>query len=119
MCLRPGAERDHRLDFFRAISLWLLYLEELSPPTAGWMNVRFYGFSDAAIIFIFVFGYTAGAVYGEMPKHGYVFGGSGGGDTRGLRHASGLARRSAVRTVSLPSCVPAGCAPSAAPSAAI
>jgi hypothetical protein len=61
-------ERDRRLDLFRAICLWLLFLEELPAENASFMNVRAYGFSDATAIFILVFGYTAGFVYGEAMR---------------------------------------------------
>jgi hypothetical protein len=57
--------RDLRLDLFRAVSLWLLFIEELPGSSPGILSARSYGFSDATAIFIFVFGYTAGAVYGD------------------------------------------------------
>lgn len=65
--------RDLRLDLFRAVSLWLLFIEELPGSSPGILSARSYGFSDATAIFIFVFGYTAGAVYGrDLRERGLV-----------------------------------------------
>src|ERR1700736_3786784 len=65
----PGLpERDLRLDLFRALALWLLFLQELPAQNASLMNVRAFGFADATAIFILVFGYTAGFVYGEVMR---------------------------------------------------
>jgi len=66
-------KRDVRLDLFRAVSLWLLFLEQLPSANARLMTVRAYGFSGAAAIFIFVFGYTAGLVYGQVMRERGVF----------------------------------------------
>jgi hypothetical protein len=68
-----SSSRDLRLDLFRALSLWLLFLEELLGSSGGAASMRSYGFSDPAAIFIFVFGYTAGAVYGrDLQERGVV-----------------------------------------------
>src|SRR5947209_8636573 len=73
MAKSHGIDRDRRLDLFRAVALWLLFLEELPPEHASFMNIRAYGFSDATAIFILVFGYTAGLVYGQaMRERGVV-----------------------------------------------
>src|SRR5437660_891784 len=65
--------RDLRLDLFRAVSLWLLFWEELPSQHASLMTVRAYGFSDASAIFVLVFGYTAGLVYGTaMRQRGFL-----------------------------------------------
>jgi hypothetical protein len=61
-------ERDLRLDLFRALSLWLLFLQQLPAGSARLLHIRSYGFSDATAIFVFVFGYTAGFVYGQVMR---------------------------------------------------
>jgi hypothetical protein len=69
----PHAGRDLRLDFFRGLSLWFIFLNHIPSSTVGWLTNRFYGFSDAAEIFVFISGYTAAFVYGRiMLERGFV-----------------------------------------------
>jgi hypothetical protein len=60
-----GGERELRLDLFRGLALWLIFIDHVSPDLLSWFTIRSYGFSDAAEIFIFVSGYTAAFVYGR------------------------------------------------------
>src|SRR5256885_1063773 len=65
----PG--RDLRLDLFRGIALWLIFLDHIPSNLVAWGTIRNYGFSDATEIFVFVSGYTAAFVYGkEMRERG-------------------------------------------------
>ena len=54
-----------RLDLFRGLALWLIFIDHLPPNLLTWLTIRNYGFSDAAEIFIFISGYTAAFVYGR------------------------------------------------------
>src|SRR6266480_3502926 len=66
-------ERDLRLDLFRGLALWLLFLDQLPSTAASFLAIRSYGFSDAMEIVVFIFGYTAGFVYGPlMRERGFV-----------------------------------------------
>jgi hypothetical protein len=68
----PG-ERDLRLDLFRGIALWLIFLDHIPSNIVNWITIRNYGFSDATEIFVFISGYTAAFVYGRaMREHGVV-----------------------------------------------
>jgi hypothetical protein len=68
----PG-ERDLRLDLFRGIALWLIFLDHIPSNVVNWITIRNYGFSDATEIFVFISGYTAAFVYGrEMRTRGVV-----------------------------------------------
>jgi hypothetical protein len=60
----PG-ERELRIDLFRGLALWLIFIDHVSPDLLTWFTIRSYGFSDAAEIFIFISGYTAAFVYGR------------------------------------------------------
>src|SRR6266566_4635882 len=63
---RPaGSGRELRLDLFRGLALWLIFIDHVSPDVLSWFTIRSYGFSDAAEIFIFISGYTAAFVYGR------------------------------------------------------
>jgi hypothetical protein len=69
----PAADRDLRLDLFRGLALWLIYLDHIPSNIVSWVTIRNYGFSDATEIFIFISGYTAAFVYGRaMTDRGFV-----------------------------------------------
>jgi len=74
----PAAtERDLRLDLFRGIALWLIFLDHIPENVVNWFTIRNYGFSDATEIFIFISGYTAAFVYGRaMRERGFVIAGA-------------------------------------------
>jgi hypothetical protein len=61
---KPG-ERDLRLDLFRGLALWLIFLDHIPSNIVNWITIRNYGFSDATEIFVFISGYTAAFVYGR------------------------------------------------------
>ncbi|MBY0383371.1 MAG: OpgC domain-containing protein [Xanthobacteraceae bacterium] len=66
-------ERELRLDLFRGLALWLIFIDHLPPNLLTWLTIRNYGFSDATEIFIFISGYTAAFVYGRtMDERGLV-----------------------------------------------
>jgi len=68
-----AAERDLRLDLFRGVALWLIFLDHIPQNIVNWFTIRNYGFSDATEIFIFISGYTAAFVYGRaMRERGIV-----------------------------------------------
>jgi hypothetical protein len=65
--------RDVRLDFFRGLALWFIFLDHVPGNMASWLTVRNYGFSDATEIFVFISGYTAALVYSdEMRRAGLI-----------------------------------------------
>ena len=74
----PAAtERDLRLDLFRGIALWLIFLDHIPENVVNWFTIRNYGFSDATEIFIFISGYTAAFVYGRaMRERGVLIAGA-------------------------------------------
>src|SRR6201986_3733789 len=66
-------ERELRLDLFRGLALWLIFIDHLPPNILTWFTIRNYGFSDATEIFIFISGYTAAFVYGRaMLDRGFI-----------------------------------------------
>jgi len=68
-----AGERDLRLDLFRGLALWLIFLDHIPSNVVAWVTIRNYGFSDATEIFIFISGYTAAFVYGRaMLDRGFV-----------------------------------------------
>jgi hypothetical protein len=68
-----AGERELRIDLFRGLALWLIFIDHLSPDLLTWFTIRNYGFCDAAEIFIFISGYTAAFVYGRaMRESGFM-----------------------------------------------
>jgi hypothetical protein len=73
----PAAQRDLRLDLFRGLALWLIFLDHIPTNIVSWITIRNYGFSDATEIFIFISGYTAAFVYGKaMRERGFLISGA-------------------------------------------
>ena len=71
--LPAAGVRELRLDLFRGLALWLIFIDHVSPDLLSWFTIRSYGFSDAAEIFIFISGYTAAFVYGRaLLESGFV-----------------------------------------------
>jgi hypothetical protein len=72
--LPPGG-RDLRLDLFRGIANWAIFLDHIPYNVVNWITTRNYGFSDAADLFVFISGYTASFVYARMMiERGFVVG---------------------------------------------
>lgn len=58
--------RDLRLDLFRGLALWFIFLNHIPNNVLNWITTRNFGFSDATEIFVFISGYTAAMVYGRQ-----------------------------------------------------
>ena len=72
-----AGERELRLDLFRGMALWLIFIDHLPPNILTWFTIRNYGFSDATEIFIFISGYTAAFVYSRaMTDRGFIVAGA-------------------------------------------
>ena len=68
-----ATKRDLRLDLFRGLALWLIFLDHIPSNAVSWITIRNYGFSDATEIFVFISGYTAAFVYGRaMQVNGFL-----------------------------------------------
>ena len=63
-----AVERDLRLDFFRGLGLWMIFLDHIPDDVVSWLTLRNYGFSDAAEFFVFISGYLAGYIYGPIVR---------------------------------------------------
>ncbi len=69
----PPAGRDLRLDLFRGLANWAIFLDHIPHQVLSWVTTRHYGFSDAADLFVFISGYTAAFVFGSiMIERGYL-----------------------------------------------
>jgi hypothetical protein len=71
----PNRRRDLRLDLFRGLANWLIFLGHVPDSLLAWFTTRNYGFSDSADLFVFISGYTASLVYARMMvERGFIVG---------------------------------------------
>jgi hypothetical protein len=71
----PEKGRDLRLDLFRGVANWAIFLDHIPDNAVNWITTRNYGFSDAADLFVFISGYTASFVYARMMlERGFMVG---------------------------------------------
>jgi hypothetical protein len=69
----PRRGRDLRLDFFRGLALWFIFLDHMPSNSLNAFTIGNLGFSDAAEIFVFISGFAAAVAYGSILKRrGYV-----------------------------------------------
>jgi hypothetical protein len=70
---KAAAVRDLRLDFFRGVALFLIFIDHIPGNVLSYFTIQSTSFSDAAEVFVFVSGYTAALVYGRaMIKQGAI-----------------------------------------------
>ncbi len=61
----PSTPRDVRLDFFRGVSLILIFIDHIPENILSYFTLQAVTFFDAAEVFIFISGFTAALVYGR------------------------------------------------------
>jgi hypothetical protein len=65
--MRPvPIERDVRLDFLRGLSLFFIFIDHIPNNALSYGTLQAIAFADAAEVFIFISGYTAALVYGQL-----------------------------------------------------
>jgi hypothetical protein len=73
----PPKGRDVRLDLFRGVANWQVFINHIPNNIFNWVTTVNYGFSDAADLFVFISGFTASFVYARiMLERGTVAGGT-------------------------------------------
>ena len=69
-----SGNRDYRLDFFRGLALFAIFIDHVPNNPVGNFTLRGWALVDAAEVFIFISGYTAALVYGRrMLRDGPLF----------------------------------------------
>jgi hypothetical protein len=67
--------RELRIDLFRGIANWFIFLDHIPHNVVNWITLRNFGFSGAADLFIFIAGYAASIAYARMTlERGFVVG---------------------------------------------
>ena len=60
--------RDHRIDLFRGLSLWLIFIDHIPEVYLNRITPKNFGFSDAAEILVFLSGVASGMVYTPIAR---------------------------------------------------
>ena len=68
MAIRSLSDRDFRIDLFRGLSLWLIFLDHIPETYLNHLTPKNVGFSDAAEILVFLSGLASGSVYGAVAQ---------------------------------------------------
>jgi hypothetical protein len=63
-----SSRRDLRLDFFRGLALFCIFIDHLPESVLAQFTLQAIGLSDAAEVFILISGYAAGMVYGGVSE---------------------------------------------------
>lgn len=72
-----GSNRDLRIDFFRGVALWWIFMDHIPDNWLAQFSLRNFALCDATEIFVLLAGYAAGLSYGRsMDRHGWLFAGA-------------------------------------------
>jgi hypothetical protein len=68
VAIRSLSARDFRIDLFRGLSLWFIFLDHIPETYLNHLTPKNFGFSDAAEILVFLSGLASGSVYGGLAQ---------------------------------------------------
>ena len=72
-----GSNRDLRVDFFRGVALWLIFIDHIPGNWIAQFSLRNFALCDSTEVFVLLAGYAAGLAYGRsMDRYGWVFAGA-------------------------------------------
>ena len=72
-----GFNRDLRIDFFRGVALWWIFIDHIPDNWLAQFSLRNFALCDATEVFVLLAGYAAGLAYGRsMDRHGWLFAGA-------------------------------------------
>src|SRR5262249_26965151 len=70
---RGVAVRDLRIDFFRGLALFMILVDHVTGDPINRFTYQRFGFSDAAVIFVFLSGISCGIVYSHvLARRGWI-----------------------------------------------
>ncbi len=73
--VRPG--RDLRVDFFRGLALWMIFINHTPGNVLGHFTLRKVSLADATEAFVLLAGYAAGIAYGRaLEREGWLHAGA-------------------------------------------
>jgi len=72
IAIRSLTDRDFRIDLFRGLALWWIFLDHVPETYLNRFTPKNFGFSDAAEILVFLSGLASGSVYGGVARQSGV-----------------------------------------------
>lgn len=71
------SNRDLRVDFFRGLALWWIFINHIPENWVSLFSLRNVALCDATEMFVLLAGYASGLAYGRsMDRHGWLFAGA-------------------------------------------
>jgi hypothetical protein len=75
--IQTGSNRDLRVDFFRGLALWWIFIDHIPANWVAQFSLRNFALSDATEIFVLLAGYAAAIAYGRSyDRYGWLFAGA-------------------------------------------
>ena len=75
--IQTGPNRDLRVDFFRGVALWWIFMDHIPGNWLAQISLRNYALCDATEIFVLLAGYAAAIAYGRSyDRNGWLFAGA-------------------------------------------
>ena len=75
--IQTGSGRDLRVDFFRGVALWWIFVDHIPANWVAQFSLRNFALCDATEIFVLLAGYAAGMSYGRSYKRdGWLYAGA-------------------------------------------
>lgn len=75
--IQAGPHRDLRVDFFRGVALWWIFIDHIPSNWVSQVSLRNFALSDATEIFVLLAGYAAAIAYGRSyDRDGWLFAGA-------------------------------------------
>ena len=73
----PQKGRDLRVDFFRGLALWWIFVDHVPHDVLGTLSIRNFALCDATEIFVFLAGFAGGIAYGRtLDRQGWLYAGA-------------------------------------------
>jgi hypothetical protein len=73
--VRSGHGRDLRVDFFRGLALWWIFVDHIPGNVMAALSLHNVALCDAAEVFVLLAGFGAAKAYGgAMERHGWLYG---------------------------------------------
>ncbi len=73
--VRSGHGRDLRVDFFRGLALWWIFVDHIPGNVMATYSLHSVALCDAAEVFVLLAGFGAAKAYGgAMDRHGWLYG---------------------------------------------
>ncbi len=75
--IQSGPNRDLRVDFFRGLALWWIFMDHIPGNWVAQFSLRNFALCDATEIFVLLAGYAAAIAYGgSYDRNGWLFAGA-------------------------------------------